>query len=52
MCREYGVRVIGSTEEIKESFYAITVERKLNHPIVMTLVEEARTGLFGKKLKD
>ncbi len=52
VCREYGVRVIGSTEEIKESFYAITVERKLNHPIVMTLVEEARTGLFGKKLKD
>ena len=42
VCREYGVRLIGQTDEIKESFYAITIERRLNHPIVMKAVNHAR----------
>ena len=42
VCREYGVQLLGQTDEIKESFYAITVERRLNHPIVMKAVDHAR----------
>src|SRR6266511_1226825 len=39
---QYGVRVIGRVEEARESFYAITVERRLRHPAVAALAEGAR----------
>lgn len=42
---EYGVVVIGRAEEVRESFYAITVERKLRHPGVVALAEAARGAL-------
>jgi LysR family transcriptional activator of nhaA len=45
---QYGVVVLGRTEEVRESFYAITVERKLRHPGVAQLAEVARDALFGK----
>lgn len=44
--RQYQVKVIGRTAEIKESFYAITVERRIMHPIIATVVEGARQLLF------
>jgi LysR family transcriptional activator of nhaA len=43
---KYGVSVIGRTEEIKESFYAISAERRIKHPAVSAITEAARTGLF------
>jgi LysR family transcriptional activator of nhaA len=45
---QYGVSVLGRAEEVRESFYAITVERKLRHPGVAQLAEAARDALFGK----
>ncbi len=42
---EYGVVVVGRAEEVRESFYAITVERKLRHPGVVALAEAARGAL-------
>ncbi len=45
---QYGVTVLGRAEEVRESFYAITVERKLRHPGVAQLAEVARDALFGK----
>jgi LysR family transcriptional activator of nhaA len=44
---QYGVQVIGRAEEVREAFYAITVERRLRHPAVVTLAGAARDALFG-----
>ena len=43
--RGYGVRLVGRVE-IRERFYAITVERKLKHPAVVAISEAARRKLF------
>ncbi len=45
--RQYGVKVVGRLPEVRERFYAITVERKLGHPGVVALCEAARTRLFS-----
>ncbi len=47
ICREYGVREIATTHAIRESFYAITIERKVKHPAVVKITEHARHSLFG-----
>ncbi len=39
ICRQYEVEVIGSTDAVKEVFYAISPERKLTHPGVIELVK-------------
>ncbi|POD69436.1 transcriptional activator NhaR [Pseudomonas syringae group genomosp. 3] len=43
---QYGVQVIGQTDAVTESFYAITVERKVRHPGVVAIAESARNQLF------
>ncbi len=43
---QYQVRRIGQVEEIKEYFYAISVERRVTHPIVSVVVDAARESLF------
>jgi len=42
----YGVEVVGSTDEVRERFYAITVERRIKHPAVAAISEAARGTLF------
>jgi LysR family transcriptional activator of nhaA len=44
--RDYGVSEIGSTTDILESFYAITVKRKIIHPAVIAITESAKKLLF------
>jgi len=46
VCRQYGVRLIGQTEAVNESFYAISVERKVKHPGILAITEGARRELF------
>jgi LysR family transcriptional activator of nhaA len=43
--RQYGVWRLGRIE-IRERFYAITVQRKLRHPAVVAISEAARRELF------
>ncbi|KPW91883.1 LysR family transcriptional regulator [Pseudomonas syringae pv. coryli] len=43
---QYGVQVLGHTDAVTESFYAITVERKVKHPGVVAIAESARNQLF------
>jgi LysR family transcriptional regulator, transcriptional activator of nhaA len=43
---QYGVQVIGRADEVRETFYAITVERRLRHPAVVAVAEAARDALF------
>lgn len=44
--QECGVIRIGSTNDIIEKFYAISVERKLTHPAVVAISDAARQELF------
>jgi len=45
-----GVAVVGRAKSIVESYYAISIERKLRHPAVVAITEAARTKLFGQSL--
>ncbi len=44
--RQYRVDALGQVEEIRERFYAISVERRLKHPAVVAISQTAREGLF------
>lgn len=39
---QYQVQLLGRTNEIKETFYAITPERKVMHPAAVKIIEEAK----------
>jgi LysR family transcriptional regulator, transcriptional activator of nhaA len=43
---QYGVRMVGHLPDVRERFYAISVERRLKHPAVMAISEAARRSLF------
>ena len=47
VCRQYGVSVVGKTEEVKERFYAVSVERRLKHPAVVAISDVAHQELFA-----
>jgi LysR family transcriptional regulator, transcriptional activator of nhaA len=44
--RQFDVENIGSTDEIRHQFYAITVQRKLTHPAVLAISHAAAENLF------
>ena len=44
--REHNVRLVGVIEEVTEQFFAISVERKIRHPAVASIVENARQRVF------
>ena len=43
---QYRARLIGQTEAVTESFYVISVERKVKHPGIVAITEGARRELF------
>lgn len=43
--RELGVRLVGRAEDVRERFYAISMEEKLKHPAVVAICEVARREL-------
>jgi LysR family transcriptional activator of nhaA len=45
---QYGVDVIGRSDELHEDFYAISVERRVTHPCVVAITQTARGALFGR----
>ncbi|CAM4007646.1 transcriptional activator NhaR [Pseudomonas wadenswilerensis] len=47
VCKQYGVELIGQTDAVNESFYAISVERKVKHPGIVAITEGARRQLFN-----
>lgn len=47
VAQQYQVTAIGRTDEVKEHFYAITIERRVSHPVVSIVVEAARQLLFA-----
>jgi LysR family transcriptional activator of nhaA len=44
--RQYNAQKIGRIDHVFERFYAITAQRKLKHPAVMAILENASRGLF------
>ena len=47
VARQYQVEKIGMVDEITEEFYAISIERRILHPVVSYLMESARETLFN-----
>ncbi len=47
ICQQYRVCMVGRIKEVKEQFYAISVERRLKHPAVVEISKAARVTLFG-----
>ena len=44
---QYAVEVLGHAPEVREHFFAISVERKLKNPAVVAICEAARNDLFA-----
>lgn len=40
----FSLRIIGATEKCRDQFFAITAERRINHPAVAVLTSQARDG--------
>lgn len=45
--QQYGVQIIGHSDDLVENFYAISVERRITHPCVAAITESARARLFA-----
>lgn len=45
--KQYGVHIVGRTQEVIERFYAITVERRIKHPAAVAISESAKQNLFA-----
>lgn len=46
---QYDVRVLGRAHDVRERFYAISVERRLKHPAVVAISDAARHELFASR---
>ena len=44
---QYGVQLVARVDELRERFWAISVERKLQHPAIVAISHAARTELFA-----
>ncbi len=45
--KQKGLRAIGRTEKVRQHFYAISAERKLQHPAVLAISQAAKRELFA-----
>jgi LysR family transcriptional regulator, transcriptional activator of nhaA len=45
--REHGLGEIGQIETIVEEFFAISIERRISHPAIASIMSAARSELFG-----
>ena len=43
---QYGLQPVGRADEVRERFYAISVERRLKHPAVLAITAQARDRIF------
>jgi LysR family transcriptional activator of nhaA len=44
--KRYALQLVGRAEDIRQRFFAISVERKIKHPAVAAICEVARTKIF------
>jgi LysR family transcriptional activator of nhaA len=50
ICRHYGVTVVGQTDDVRERYYALSAERRMTHPGVVSISATARADLFARRL--
>lgn len=43
----YGLRIVGATDRCRDQFYAITAERRITHPLVSLITENAQKLTFA-----
>lgn len=48
---EGSITILGNTEDVRSQFYAISAERKIQHPAVVAICNAARRDLFGQRKK-
>ena len=48
ICKQHEVQVVGRIEDVKERFYAISIERRLKNPAVVAICDAARQSLFKR----
>ena len=46
---QYNVESLGRATDVRESFYAISAERKVKHAAVVAISEQARQDVFGRE---
>ncbi|ARP93446.1 MAG: transcriptional activator NhaR [Gammaproteobacteria bacterium] len=46
ICARYGVSEVGRLEEVREAFWLISTERRIQHPEVRAVLEAARGAVF------
>jgi len=44
---QFGVEVIGRSDELREEFFAVSVQRRITHPCVVAITDAARGELFS-----
>jgi LysR family transcriptional activator of nhaA len=44
--KQKGLRIVGRTDKVRQHFYAISAERKLQHPAVVAISNAAQQELF------
>jgi LysR family transcriptional activator of nhaA len=49
--KQYEVELVGRLPEVRERFYAISIERRLRHPAVVAICETARQEVFRERSK-
>ncbi|TSA11137.1 MAG: transcriptional activator NhaR [Betaproteobacteria bacterium] len=47
VCRQYDVRAVGRIESVVEQLYAITTERRMQHPAAIAISQAASREVFG-----
>lgn len=43
---QYGLHLVGRIPEVRDKFYAISVEKRVLHPAVLAIVKQARSKIF------
>ena len=46
ICRRYKVAWVGELDRVRERFYSISVERRITHPAVRLIADQAKRRLF------
>jgi LysR family transcriptional activator of nhaA len=45
--RQFGVRLVGRTDDVRERFYAVSLQRRVGNPAVVAILEQAKAETFG-----
>lgn len=45
---QYGVELLGRSDELGEEFFAVSVERRITHPCVVAITDTARGQIFSR----